>query len=56
MIPIKRQPWISKIVPANKDRFGRYIVENVRSVPYGYYRHKVWEKKVYEADYDFKKK
>ena len=55
LIPIKREAWISRVIPEKKDKMGRYLAHQVRSVVSGYYRSNIWVKKRYEADYDFKK-
>lgn len=50
LIPVKRKKWLA-IVPKNFVSIrGKFIAKMAREVPYGFYRDKLWVKKVYDVE------
>lgn len=50
IIPIKRAKWLGYVKKNLVDEKGMFLSQNARRVPYGFYRDKMWEKKVYEME------
>jgi len=50
IIPIKRAKWLGYVKRKIVDEKGLFFSNNARAVPYGFYRDKMWEKKVYDME------
>lgn len=50
VIPIKRAKWLGYVKRKVHDQIGQLVANKARDVPWGYYRDKMWEKKVYDME------
>lgn len=50
MIPIKREKWFGYVKRKVYDEKSIFWTNQARSVPYGFYRDKMWEKKHYDME------